>query len=183
MTSYTVTTPPTELPVSLQEAKTHLRILDTTYDTEIEAFIERATGVAELYTNLSLMEQEVKLYFSSIPNDGIIEVRRAPVISIDGVYYHNGTEFIETEDIQIDDVSKPARIKFTEIPDYDREQLWAGYVEFTAGYPDAASVPVNIKQAILMLVASFFENRGDEGHRSIPESVWMLLNQSRVKMY
>lgn len=183
MTSYIVTTPATDTPVNLNEAKAHLRILDTSYDSEIEAMIERATGVAELYTNLSLMEQTVKLYFSSIPANGIMEIRRGPITSLEGVYYHNGTEFIETEDVQLDAISIPARIKFNTIPAYDTEQLWAGYIEFTAGYPNADSVPVNIKQAILMLVASFFENRGDEGHRSIPEAVWMLLNQSRVKMY
>jgi hypothetical protein len=51
------------------------------------------------------------------------------------------------------------------------------------GYANAGKVPTAIKAAILILIASFFENRGDEGHRTIPGAVWTLLNLHRVKLY
>ena len=47
-------------------------------------------------------------------------------------------------------------------------------ITYTAGYEDAAALPVTIKQAILQLVAYLYENRG-EVSADLPEAVQALL--------
>jgi len=183
--SFSITTAPTLLPVTLEEAKAHLRILDNTFDDEITAMIERATGVAELYTNLSIMPQVVDMYTDRFPPDGWMEIRRAPIQTIVHVNYYDGDNALQTLDSELyytDLIQKPARLKVLEIPTtYERPN--AINIQMVLGYENAGKVPNSMKAAILMLIASFFENRGDEGHRTIPAAVWTLLNQHRVKLY
>ena len=63
-------TAPTLTPVSVAEAKTHLRI-DSSFtadDTYIETLINVATSAAENYTNLALMEQSWYLDIDAFPD-------------------------------------------------------------------------------------------------------------------
>jgi uncharacterized phiE125 gp8 family phage protein len=183
--SYIITTAPTTEPVTLEQVKTHVRVLDSTYDTELTEMISRARAVAEIYCNLSIMPQVVDLYLDEFPTDGMIDVKKAPVYSVTYVKYYdadNALQTLSTDYYNTDLVSKPARIQVTDAPStYDRVN--AVNIQFVAGYANAAAVPLGIKQAILMLIGSYFENRGDEGHRVVPDTVWKLLNQHRVKLF
>lgn len=184
--SYSIAIAPTTEPVSLQEAKTHVRTLNTDFDTELTDMIKRARAIAEEYTSLSIPSQTIDMYFDTIPRDGIILIRRAPVQSVTHVKYYdddNELQIVETTDYITDLVSRPARLAFTDNKPYPKQRPNAVEIRFVAGWATAAAVPPPIRQAILMLVGSFFENRGDEGHRVIPDTVWKLLNPYRVKLF
>jgi len=57
-------------------------------------------------------------------------------------------------------------------------------VRFVAGYGAPADVPREVKQAILLKVASLYEHRGDEGaNNSINNAVESLLWPDRVNLF
>lgn len=182
---YYVVTANTFEPVSIEEAKTHVRVLTTDFDSELTDMIKRARAIAEEYTGLSIPSQTIGMYFDTIPQDGIILIRRAPVISVTSVEYYdedNELQQVGNTDYIEDLVSRPARLDFINKPS-PKKRVNAVLITFVAGWPTASVIPAPIKQAILMIVASFFENRGDEGHRVIPDTVWRLLNPYRVKLF
>lgn len=183
--AYSVVTANTFEPVSIEEAKTHVRVLNADFDTELTDMIKRARAIAEQYTGLSIPAQTLDLYFDNIPENDIILLRRAPVSSVTTVKYYdndNAQQTVDSGDYYTDLVSTPARIEFETRPDY-LDRINTIEIRVVCGYANAAAVPPPIRQAILMLVGSFFENRGDEGHRIIPDTVWKLLNPYRVKLF
>lgn len=60
-------TPPAADPVSLAEAKEHLRVSGTDQDSRITAFIKAATASAENETNRAFVTRTLRLYLQSFP--------------------------------------------------------------------------------------------------------------------
>ena len=91
----------------------------------------------------------------------------------------NGSEQTLSSSLySLDKESEPARLNpvYGESWKTTQTQNNAVTIEFTAGYADADSVPGAIKAAILLLVGFLYENRGDEGHRTIPKSIYHLVD-------
>ena len=78
-------TPPAEMPVSLEQAKAHLRVDHDEDDELIEAAIAAAVGHLDGYGGIlgrALMPQEWCEYASFWPASRVIEMRLAPVLEI-----------------------------------------------------------------------------------------------------
>ncbi len=78
-------TPPVEMPVSLEQAKAHLRVDHDEDDELIEAVIAAAVGHLDGYGGIlgrALMPQEWCEYASFFPASRVIEMRLAPVLEI-----------------------------------------------------------------------------------------------------
>lgn len=56
-------------------------------------------------------------------------------------------------------------------------------ITFIAGYRDAESIPKPIIQAILLLIAFYYERRGDEGSNEPPEAILSLLWMHRMAFF
>lgn len=165
--SLTVTTPATAQPVSLTEAKAHLRVDSSDEDDLISALIEAATDWAQEYTRRAFVPASFRLGLDCFPAYGI-RLPRNPVIRVDSITYldEGGTErTLSTSEYLTDLDSEPARIT----PTYGntwpttRIQIGAVKVNFTAGYDDASpaqdSVPEGIKAAIKLVLTDLFEHR------------------------
>ena len=86
--SYKVTIQPTEEPLTLTEAKAHLKVEVTADDTLITALIQAAREEAEQYLNLKLITQTVTEKLDCFPtydDDNIILLSAAPVVSVTSV--------------------------------------------------------------------------------------------------
>jgi uncharacterized phiE125 gp8 family phage protein len=148
-------------PVSLDEAKSHLRYTDTDEDKHILGLIRSATEQAELFTGRSFMPQTWEYYQDRFTP--CIELPRSPVIFVTSVQYIDTAGILQTIDISdyfVDDVSEPARI----VPDNGwnvsaDNRPNAVKITFVAGYADKCSVPDSIKHAIMIMVADMFEHR------------------------
>jgi uncharacterized phiE125 gp8 family phage protein len=164
---YEIITQPTQTPVSLDEAKAHLRVDHPDDDAAIINMIKSATSMAEEFLRRALCTQTIKLAMPTFPSGSIV-LPRPPIQSIVAVSYY-------TEDDLLASILNlpPAAIYTLDEYEYAAVLLpgksWpatathrtAAFVEYIAGYASPALVPEPIRQAILMTVGHFFANRED----------------------
>ena len=185
-------TAPTLKPVSVAEAKTHLRI-DSSFsddDTYIGTLIDVATLAAENYTNLALMQQTWYLDIDSFPDYFYLLKGTLERVTVNSITYKdedNVTQTLAASNYVADGSIKPARIYFT--PDATIPSTYdvpnAVTVDFTLGFTTSDDVPAPIKQAILLTIGRFYEIRQDVVTgtiaTTIPRTVEYLLNPYRVQ--
>lgn len=158
-----ITAPATE-PVTLAEAKAHLRVDDSGSDTLIGVLIQAAREMAEQETGRALLPQTWEKTLDNFPT--AIELTNAPIISITTVKYYDLAGVEQT-------LASPS-YKLDAAGDFSKAWLVPAYgyawpstledinvvkVRYVAGYADAASVPASIKQWMLLQVGHWFENR------------------------
>lgn len=162
-----VTTPPGAEPVSLTEAKAHLRLEHSSDDTQVTAMIVAARRQAEALTGLALIDTVFTWTFEGFPC-GAIVLPRAPLDSITSIAYLDtsgtSTTLTVTTDYRVDAAALMPCVE----PAYGTTwPLTYGVsgdvtVVFKAGYGTAGSdVPGDIRAAILLIVGAFYEHRED----------------------
>jgi len=162
-----ITAPATEL-VTLTEAKKHLRVTDTVDDLLITSLIKVARQDCENFTNRALISTTFELILDDFPKKKIV-LPMPPVESIISIKYKD-CDSIETTIASTDYIfysNEPAII----MPDYGI--TWPSFtpypigavkIRFVAGYKTTSSdsnllLPEPIKQAILLLIGHYYENR------------------------
>ncbi len=198
-----VTAAPYE-PLSLSEAKLHLRIEDTatTEDTLIAGLIRAARGFAEHYTGRVFVQRTLEMRIEGFPGCEL-EIPRAPLQSIESVTYVDPTGTSTTwaaAEYDIDTDAVPGRLAPSYGNSYPatRYQMNAVTVRFIAGYAvgspqDAdgyrANIPDEIKSAMLMIIGHLYTNResvSDAGLISaaiVPQGALWLLAPFRVELF
>ena len=164
-------TAPSTYPVTLAEAKLHCRVDIADDDTLITALITAATEMAEQKTGRAIMTQTLELTLDAFPE--AFELTRVPVQSITSVKYYDTTGAQQTLSNTLYALDAADDFGFAHIspvyagvwPD-TRDQINAVAVRYVAGYADAASVPQSIKNWILLMVSTMYENRETEAYSS-----------------
>ncbi|MGN6515703.1 MAG: head-tail connector protein [Rhizomicrobium sp.] len=182
--SLSLTTPPAAEPVTLDQAKAHLRVDTTDDDALITSLIAAARARAEWHTGRAFVTQSWTLWLDGWPCGGIIEIPLPPLQSVASVTAYaqdDGATVLDAATYQLDPAASPARLalKPNASPPVALRALNAIAVAFTAGYGDAGAVPAPIQQAILMIVAALYAHRGDEA-ADIPQEALALLAPYRV---
>jgi uncharacterized phiE125 gp8 family phage protein len=156
-------TPPAIEPVSLAEAKAFLRVEHDDDDDIIAALIAGARIFAEAQTRRALIVQSWRLCLDTWPASGRIEVRPAPLRSLTAARVYVDDEDSEPVDVDgfVEDTAGSALI----FPPWAMRQPGrsaAGIeLDVSAGYGAAAiDVPEPLRQAIRLLAAHWYENRG-----------------------
>jgi uncharacterized phiE125 gp8 family phage protein len=181
--------PPLVEPISLAEAKAYLRVEHNADDDVIAALITGARVHVEAQTRRALITQSWRLVRDAWPEDGRIAVTPAPLRELVAarVYKLDGsTQAIDVQAFVANKASAPAMLGFTlgALPAPGRH--FGGIeLEVEVGYGDAASdVPEALRQAIRVLVAHWYENRGLLGEADatgiLPQSAAALLAPYRV---
>jgi uncharacterized phiE125 gp8 family phage protein len=157
-------TPPAVEPVALADAKAHLRIDSSADDALLTAALVAARVHVEALTRRVLIEQGWRLYRDAWPPGRALSVSIAPLISVDAVtvYDAEGDPSVLDEDAYVvDAVSVPGRIVLaTSAPPPGRAANGIE-IDVTAGYGSSSlDVPAPLRQAIMMLVAHWYEHRG-----------------------
>jgi hypothetical protein len=206
-----LTSPPGVEPVTLPEAKQHLRADGDDDNGLISSLITAARVYCENVQGRAFITQTWRLTLDRFPcagevvrdgeylrprscqeraARGVILLPRAPAIAVSSVQYidRNGTtQTLSSSGYTLDSDSEPARL----FPSYGndwpstRDDLKAAIITYTAGYgATAANTPETVKQAIKLLVGSWYENR--EGvltgtiSKEIEFAIEALLSQDRV---
>jgi uncharacterized phiE125 gp8 family phage protein len=183
--------PETE-PVTLADAKAHLRIDADDEDALIAQLITAARMFIERMLGQALVTQSWSYFLDYWPRGGCIALPLAPVQAVDAVKVHDaagGAVTLETSAYAVDTLSVPARLVLRgATPSSTTRELNAFEVAFTAGYGDEAEdVPAPIAQALLLLVAHWFERREpvvlDGAPQEVPGTVaGLLLPYRRVRL-
>ncbi len=157
-------TGPAEEPLSVEEAKAHLRIDGTAEDTLIASLILTSRLHIEAALGLALIAQGWTLVLDQWPKDGTVKIPMRPVLGVGEVRVFDrdgNASVVPASDYQGDVVNTPARIVSNGAGWPAPGQKINGIeIDFEAGYgAGAADVPAPIKQALLMLVAHWYEHR------------------------
>ena len=157
-------TPPALEPVSLTEAKLHLRVDGSDEDDLITALIVAARQAAEHQLDRALVTQTWERRFDAFPA-AELELGMPPVQSITSVTYYDADEVLQTMDAA-DYALDAYRLPGWAVPAYGT--TWpstldtpnAVRVRFVAGYGDTASdVPEAIRQWMLMRIGTLYKHR------------------------
>ena len=162
----TQTVAPTAEPVSVIEAKAHLRVTDASDDDYIEGLIAAARQVAEVKQSRQLVTATWELTLDAFPNSAsaIIYLPLPPLQSIASIQYvdtDGDTQTWASTKYDVDTNAEPGRVvpSFNESYPSTRGQFEAVTITFVAGYGNAGSVPEVTKSAIRILLAHLYENR------------------------
>ena len=169
MAALSLVTAPTAEPVSLDEAKTHLRVTGNDEDLLIDALIKAARQHVEGrdgWLNRALITQTWDLFLDCFPKSSElpIVVPLPPLQSITSITYLDGAGASQTwvvTDYTVDAKSEPGRITPAYGKSYPstRNVMNAVTVRFVAGYGGPVAVPGPLKLALGALVAHFYEHR------------------------
>ena len=153
-------------PVSTTEAKAHCRIDISDDDTLVGALIKAGREYMEQRCRRAFVSQTWDLFLDDWPEGDEIKIPLPPLQSVAGVYYidsDGATATFGTANYLVDTNRQPGRIVLKGAAGWPSTTLRESsgvQVRFTAGYGSAGStVPQPLRQAVLMLVGHWYENR------------------------
>ena len=160
-------TAPAAEPVSTSEAKAHLRVDTTADDTYIGTLITVARQNVESHLRRSLINQTWEVVLDAFPA-GVIRLPKPPLASVTSIKYTDdeGNESTySSANYVVDSDTEPGRVVLKSGQTWPAVTLAAANgvrVRYVAGYGAAGSnVPQAIRQAILLVIGSLYENRED----------------------
>jgi uncharacterized phiE125 gp8 family phage protein len=167
-------------PVSLEEARVHLRVETEAEDVLIVGLIGAAREWAEVVTRRALVTTTYRLDLSEWPCDEIT-LPRPPLKTLTSVKYYDTANVLQTWAASNYQVSAPVgpwapraeiELAYGVIwpTTYPRED--AIQITFDAGYVD---FPKALKAALLILLTHLFEHRGDAS-QELPPAARALLS-------
>ena len=174
-------------PMAVSDAKAHLRIDTSAEDVLIASLILTSRLHIEAALGLALITQSWQLTLDTWPDGPAVALPLHPVSAITSIQTTaaDGTTAPLPATATLFDPGPPARIVRTG-PSWPRITAAANgiTVTFTAGFgPGATDVPAPIRQAMLLLVAHWYEHRDPieigEPDTAIPKAVHDLLRPYR----
>lgn len=198
MSASILITPPAAEPLTLAEAKAHLRLETTADDALVASLITAARQWVERVTGRALIHQTWQLWLDAPPGSedssssvAVVELPRAPLVSVSAISSYDETDAATTWDSAqyvVDAAREPGRVAprngfFWPVP---ARALRGLRIEYVAGFgATASSVPEPLRLALRQLVTHWYENRGDaagsDAPPSIPTIVTALVNPWRLR--
>ncbi|MCG7392558.1 head-tail connector protein [Microvirga sp. ACRRW] len=174
-------------PITLPEMKAYLRIDHEAEDDLVAGLIKAARLMVEAASRRVLIEQRWRVFMDRWPTGGKVLLPVGPLLSVDAIKVLDaaGTASeVEASSIDVDLMGDPPSIIAADAPHPGKPRNGIE-IELRAGFgtsPDA--VPATLKLAIKILVAHWFENRGDVAGEQIlpPEAMALVAPFQRVRL-
>ena len=186
-------TQPAVEPVTLAEAKAHLRVDTADDDTYITGLVRAAREWVEQYLDRTLVHTQWVMRFDKFPPDGTldIELPRPPMVAsgtatavaLTYTYENGDTATYSTASFRVDRASTPGAVKtnYGQTWPPHRQDDNAISVTWWAGYgPSGSDVPQGVKNAMLLYVHELYEKRGNA---EPPDAAKALLDAYRWGSY
>lgn len=181
-----ITTPPSVEPITVADAKVHLRVDVSDDDSLIGALITAVREHAETLTQRALAPATYCLYLDEFPEE--IELARPPLTSVTHIKYLDSSGTLTTlasTEYTVKAADEPAVI----VPAYGKTwpstlaHVDAVQVTFVAGYA-AADLPGAVRAYLLAALGTLYTNRESAAQADrVPKSIEFLdrlLDGSRV---
>lgn len=160
----TLITPPAAEPISLSEAKLHLREDGSGQDALITALIVAARQWAEETSWRAMVTQTWDFSMDRFPLSRELWVPKPPLQSVTHVKYiddFGDEQTLASSKYLVDTATQPGRVRL------DPDASWpvtgdypaAVTVRAVIGYGNAAAVPDRIKQGMLLAIGHWYANR------------------------
>ncbi len=176
-------------PLSIDEIKAHLRLDGMNEDVLLQSLLLTSRLHIETALGLALITQSWSLVLDAWPADGLVHLPIAPVQLVSAVRVSDPNGLMVTLDggeYDVDASGRPARL-------YRKKGSWpvparktAGIeIDISAGFGGSANdVPEPVRQALLLLVAHWYEHRDPieigTPSTAVPQAVSRLLNPYRA---
>ena len=160
-----ITVGPSVEPVTLDEAKAQCRVDLSDDDALITALIVAAREYLEGLDWRAWMTQTVEYWLDDWPRNFVIDLPRPPVQSVTSIKYydiHDAEFTFASTNYFVDTITEPARIGLNWNCNWPPESLRAVNavcVTYVAGWPAQEYFPQRLKQAMLLLIGHWYENR------------------------
>lgn len=162
--AFKILSQPTSEPVSLDEAKLHLRLDTDEEDALVSALIKAARETVERMTGRSTTTRYCSQTFGEF-GDGL-ELQYPPVVSVSGVTYYDGSGTVATlsaSGYQVTGDALPPVVSLApgaSWPTVQDDRALPIAVTYTAGYGTSGSdCPEAMRLAIKLLVGHWYRNR------------------------
>ncbi len=176
-------------PITLAEVRQHLRLPeDAIEDDLLLGLIKTARVYCENYTRRALAEQTMETYKDRFSGADPIMLPCPPLLSVVEIGYTDSTgqeTILSNSDYLVDTASEPGQVMpayGTAWPVYIPHPATSVRIRFVAGF---AVLPEPIRQALLLLVGHWYENREATGTAKDQTafSVHALLAPYRVEVF
>lgn len=158
-------TPPAAEPVTPEEAKAYLRVETAEEDALVTRLVAAARHAAERATGRAFITQSWRMTLDRWPRGRVMELPFPPLQSVDAVVLIDDadaeTVWPDTNTVA-DTAAEPGRLALREgvAPPVPGRDIAGLAVDFTAGYgAQPTDVPEALRQAMIRLVAHWFEHR------------------------
>jgi uncharacterized phiE125 gp8 family phage protein len=173
-------------PVTLPDAKLYLRIDDAAEDQLIGTLITAARLLVEAASGRLLIEQTWRITLDAWPFGARLCLPLSPVNAIAAARVFdaaNGSQPVAAGVLALEPGADPPVIALNSPPPQPGRPRAGVEIDVVAGFgPAPSDVPAPLRQAVLMLVARWFENRGDGAagaDASLPADVAALVQPYR----
>ena len=187
-----ISSQPAVEPISLSEAKNHLRIDGSDEDTYLATIITAARRYCEQYCNRAFITQTWIQYPTKFSNGMKLSIN--PVQSVSSITYYDvdgNSQTLNSSQYQVDlsdDICRVYEAVNVDFPDTQDEKINPITITYISGYGDASTdVPMDILHAIKLMISHFFQNReminigqGLTTQIPMPKVVKDLLNNYRL---
>ena len=202
MTAFILLTPPAVEPLTLSEAKTHLRVDASTEDALITTLLTVARQRCEEYTGRSLITQTWRLWLDAAGFNGLwfdgqreapisaltpdtLALSKGPVQSVSAITSFSeadiGTVFASSNYF-VDSDSVPARIQLRSGASWPSPGRSINFlrIDYVCGYGASGSaVPAALRQGMLQHLAALYEGRGEVVMTGMPAACLALYEPFR----
>ena len=157
---------PAAEPVSLADAKSWLKIDTSEDDDLIGALVTSARLIVESRTRRMLLTQTWRLVLDQWPRGLVASLPFAPFQSVVAIRVYDANalaQILPGELYTVDAAPDRARLIFGAAPPAPGRPIAGIEIDLVVGYgDDPDAVPAPLRQAIRLLAARWFENRGDQ---------------------
>ncbi|MEL6111216.1 MAG: head-tail connector protein [Pseudomonadota bacterium] len=176
--SLTLIAAPISEPITLDDMKRHLRLLTPDHDDSLSQLLVAARHALEARAGLAFATQRWTLALDAerVARCPDVLLPLSPVKSVDSVTLidHDGNRMSMADSEFSISAGTIGRVRFRNIPTAEIRPLGGIEIDFTAGYDSISLIPAELRHAVRLLTAHFFENRESASETrvfSIPRTI------------
>lgn len=180
--------PPSVEPITLEEAKQHLRVDGNDDDSLIMSLIKQAREWCENFQNRKYITQTLEFVLDTFPNGNAIVFNScSPIQKVESIKYYdeNRQEYLFDESNYIADldgfVNRVVLNRGKHWPKIEFQSVNTVRVRVVAGYGDTLDkVPETVKWAIILQMKLLYDDYRPEEKTKLEEARNALLSMNRV---
>lgn len=165
----TLVTPATSEPITLAQAKKQVELPtnETAHDDHLELLIQAAREQVEADCNQQFMTGTWRQVYDGFRED--FWLSRKPIASVSSITYYDSTntqQTLSTSVYGVDLTQGRITLSYGQVWPVPYDRWDAVTVTYVSGTDIATSVPAAARQAMLLLIGKWFENRGDQNDKA-----------------
>ncbi|MCY6354519.1 head-tail connector protein [Clostridium sp. ZS2-4] len=175
-------------PITIEEAKQHLRISGSDEDIIVASMIKQAREFCEDFQNRKYITQTLELVLDSFPRENCIAFKNcSPIQRVESIKYYDNTgeEHLFDESNYIVDIdgfiNRIVLRNYKQWPSISLQRVNGVRIRFTAGFGDKEeNVPETVKWPMILHMRLLYDDYKPDERSKLEEARNSLLTMNRV---